>query len=281
MNPIPVFMYHHINQHKDDIVTITPEAFEAQMRFLTEQGYRTVSADEVVEFADPSSPLPSPPYQRGLGGCGERGAVAITFDDGYLDNYIYAFPILKKYNIKAIIFLIVDWVEKASKGMGQRAEGEGQELVAPSHSEGKELIANGHANKVMMNWDMVLEMQNSGLVDFYSHTTTHRKCAELSEEELTKELNDSKRIIEERLNRPCPYLCWPKGSYNENSVKIAKEAGYKALWTTIRGVVKTGSDKFFIERIVVKDDIGWFKNRVRIYTNNLFSKIYLAMRGNE
>ena len=116
-------------------------------------------------------------------------------------------------------------------------------------------------------------------MSFYSHTTTHRKCAELSDAELMRELQDSRRIIEQRLNKPSPYLCWPKGSYNSGAIEAAKRAGYKALFTTGKGIVKKDSDAFSIKRIVVKDNINWFKSRVRIYTNPLFSRIYLTIRG--
>ena len=260
MRTIPVFMYHHVNPHKGDMVTVTPGVFDAQMKFLSETGYRTLSADELVEFAG--------------GNLAIKGkAVAVTFDDGYLDNYVHAFPILKKYGIKAILFLAADWVEKSSRVMNK------WEISIPSHKEGKDLMSGGRFHKVVMNWDMIREMQDSKLVEFYSHTMTHRRCAELTEEELKRELKDSKTILEERLNRPCPYICWPKGSYNESSVRIAKESGYKALFTTERDIVQHGSDMFHLGRIVVKDDLKWFKRKLMIYTNPLLSRLYLAVRG--
>ncbi|MEK6540213.1 MAG: polysaccharide deacetylase family protein, partial [Deltaproteobacteria bacterium] len=239
MNPIPVFMYHHVSPHKGDMVTVTPDVFEAQMRFLAEAGYKTLSADEIVDYAVTPAPHSSP-----LGGERMiRGTVAITFDDGYLDNYIYAFPVLKKYNIKATIFLVTDWVEEASVHTVRSQESgvRSGEIIVPSHNEGKTFVASGQAKKVIMNWDMIREMQESGFVDFYSHTMTHRKCAELSDAELMRELQDSRRIIEQRLNKPSPYLCWPKGSYNSGAIEAAKGAGYKALFTTERGIVKRGS----------------------------------------
>ena len=301
MRPIPIFMYHHVSPHKGDMVTVTPDVFEAQMRFLAENGYRTLCAGEIVGYAAQEAPMKYftstfIPFRRGRGdknlpsplagegqGEGRLKAVAVTFDDGYLDNYVYVFHVLKKYNIKATIFIVTDWVEAASLNTvrSQGSEVRSNEIIVPSHNEGKSFVASSQAHKVIKNWDMVKEMQDSGLIDFYSHTMTHRKCAELAEEDLIKELKYSKAIIEENLNAPCPYLCWPKGSYSKRSVEAAKGAGYKALFTTERGIVKKGSDVFSIKRIVVKDNIIWFKNRVRIYTNPLFSWIYLTMRGSE
>lgn len=262
MRPVPVLMYHHVNHHKGDMVTVTPEAFEGQMRYLSEAEYRILSLDDLVDYAMGEMPI------------AER-AVAITFDDGYLDNYIFIYPILKRYNIKASIFIVTDWVDEASECLW---EDDGN---IPYHKEGKELIAEGQANKVIMNWDILREMVESGLVGIYSHTMSHRRCADLNEQELVRELKSSKLIIEDMLKRPCPYLSWPKGAYNKNSVRVAADVGYRALFTTMRGVARAGYDKNAIERVVVKDSIDWFKKRIRIYTNKLSSKLYLTLRGRD
>ncbi|MEK6656832.1 MAG: polysaccharide deacetylase family protein [Nitrospirota bacterium] len=281
MSPIPVFMYHHVSPHKGDMVSVTPDIFEAQMQFLNEKGYKTLSADELVRFMTSDMEIPSVPFPSsaniGEQKIAQEKAVAITFDDGYLDNYIFAFPILKRYNIKAAVFVVIDWVEEASKGQGVRVKG--QEVILPFHHEGKELIAKGQSHKVVMNWDMIKEMKESGLVEFYSHTMSHSKCSELSDEKLIRELEGSKRVLEQRLSKPCQYLCWPKGLFNISSVNIAKKAGYTALFTTKRGVIKADSDRYCIERIVVKNSVNWFKNRAKIYTNPLLAKGYLLMRG--
>ncbi|MBI5874723.1 MAG: polysaccharide deacetylase family protein, partial [Deltaproteobacteria bacterium] len=143
MNPVPVFMYHHVSPHKGDMVTVNPDVFEAQMRFLKEAGYRTLSAEEIVSYADEKSAV-------------SGKAVAITFDDGYLDNYVYAFQILKKYNIKATIFIVTDWVEEASNEVRSQESGvRSDTAITPSHEECKNLIASSQAHKAVMNWDMI------------------------------------------------------------------------------------------------------------------------------
>lgn len=257
--PVPVLMYHHINPHKGDMVTIRPEVFEAQMKHLKKRGYRTLKADELASYIN-GDLVP------------DRKSVVITFDDGWLDNYIYAFPVLKKYKLNAIVFIITDRSEGASGNT------EDIKPLIPTHHESKQLIAEGASERVVLDWKLIKEMSESGLVEFYSHTKSHRRCAELSEAELAEELKDSKEVMEEKLQRPCPYLCWPYGSYNETSIKIAKDAGYKAIFTVDHGVVKSGDDPFLIKRIDVRDNIAWFTKRVLIYTNISFSNIYLFLK---
>lgn len=260
MRPVPVLMYHHINSHKGDMVTVTPDVFEGQMRHLTHAGYRTLKIGDMLNLLEGKSVI-------------KEKAVVVTFDDGWLDNYLFAYPILKKYGINATIFIVTDWVEKASETTFPVPGS------VPKHAESKKLIAGDEPHKVMLNWKLIREMVRSGHVDFYSHTKSHPKCDQLSETDLIDELAGSKAEIEERLKQPCPYLCWPKGKYNTATVKAAKDAGYRALFTTDRGVVSTGSDLLAISRIVVKDNVEWFKKRMWIYTTSLLSELYLRVKA--
>ena len=252
-------MYHHINPHRGDMVTVTPEVFEGQMEYLYKSGYRTLKIDELLDFISGKLTI-------------KEKSVVVTFDDGWLDNYLYAFPVLKKYNINAAIFVITDRTERASNIV------KSQDVIIPPHRESKKLLANGQSHKVVINWDMAKEMQKSGFIEFYSHTKSHRRCGQLNENELLEELMDSKGTIEERLGRPCPYLCWPYGSYSDTALQVARATGYKAVFTTKHGVVKKDSNPFAINRIVVKDNVAWFKKRMLIYTDTILSSIYLKIK---
>lgn len=259
MRPIPVLMYHHINPHKGDMVTVTPETFDAQMRYLHERGYKTLKLDELLAYIEGRLAL-------------NEKAVIITFDDGWLDNYIYAFPVLKKYEIRATIFIITDRINSASKKFRDISH------PIPTHKESKLFIEKGEEYKVSLNWTLIKEMSDSGLVEFYSHTKSHRRCNNLSENELLEELEESEKIIEERLNKPCPYLCWPYGKYNDIALNIARNAGYKATFTMNHGVVKKGANQFEINRIVIKNDIAWFRKRMKIYTDTLSANAYILWK---
>jgi len=264
MRPVPVLMYHHVNRHKGDMVTITPEIFEGQMEYLYRAGYRTLKVEELVSYINGELTL-------------TQKAVVVTFDDGWLDNYMYAFPALKKYKINATVFLITNRVENASL-QNSELQTLNSKLTIPTHEKSKSLIEKGEAHKVVLNWKVIKEMSNSGIIEFYSHTKSHAKCNGLSENELLKELGESKKIIEEKLNSPCPYLCWPYGKYNGLALTAAKEVGYKAIFTTNYGVADAGSDPFAINRIIVKDSTAWFKKRMAIYTNTILSKLYLRIK---
>lgn len=252
-------MYHHINPHKGDMVTVRPEIFEGQMEYLHKAGYKTLKIDELISYIKGGLKL-------------QQKAVAVTFDDAWLDNYIYAFPVLKKYTINATVFVITDRTERAS---GKKTE---SPAIVPTHNESKLLIEKNEDYKVVLNWELIKEMSDSGIVEIYSHTKSHARCDRLSKSELLEELSASKKTIEKRLGKPCPYLCWPYGNYNETALRIAQEAGYKAIFTTHHGIVKKDSDPFAIKRIVVKDSIAWLKKRMLIYTNPVLSDLYLKIK---
>lgn len=252
-------MYHHINPHKGDMVTITPDVFEGQMRYLKERGYRTLNINELTSYINGNLEL-------------RHKAVVITFDDGWLDNYIYAFPVLKKYKINAAVFIITDRTENAT--------GKQEDIPdsVPTHKESGLLAEKKETYKIALGWKTVKEMSDSGLVGFYSHTKSHRRCDELSGTELLKELGGSRNILEQKTGRPCPYLCWPYGKYNNTALDIAKKTGYKAAFTTGHGVAKRGDDVMAIKRIVVKNSVDWFKKRMLIYTNSVLSASYLKLK---
>jgi len=243
MNLIPVLMYHHIAPHPGDTVTVRPEVFAGQMRLLAESGYRFLSADELVDHVTGAKPV-------------REKAVAITFDDGWLDNYLNAYPVLEDFGIKATIFVITNRTEAASRlGCGMFTE-------IPGHEEAKKHIRTGHAERVVLDWETIRSMTSGGLVGVHSHTVSHRRCADLSPFELVHELTASKQALERELGCISDYLCWPYGSFSDDAVRIAAQTGYRALFTTIDGFSSTGSDPMRIPRIDVHDSVEWLWMRL-------------------
>lgn len=119
-------------------------------------------------------------------------AIAITFDDGYQEHYQNAFPLLKKYGFVATFFVIIDWVGRPD----------------------------------MMSWANIKEMSEAGMA-FGSHTLSHPHLTDLSDEDLKREVEESKKALEENLGRPVNFISYPGGNYNERVIEAVKAAGYK------------------------------------------------------
>lgn len=243
MSAIPVLLYHHINPNSGDTVTVNPEIFAAQMHHLAAAGYRTLSLSELLD------------HVSGVRTLSEK-AVVITFDDGWLDNYRYAVPLLASLRFKAAFFIITARVDAASV-CGCKAD-----QFFPCHDVAKQLIQTGHAEQVVLDWKIIDELAKSGFFEFHSHMMTHRRSAQLERKELAAELVGSRLRIEQKLGRPSPYLCWPYGSFTAEAVSLAIESGYEALFTTIDGFVTAGADRFHLKRVEVRDNLEWFKQRL-------------------
>jgi peptidoglycan/xylan/chitin deacetylase (PgdA/CDA1 family) len=219
---------------------MAPEVFAAQMEHLSGAGFATLSIDDLMTALRNGQEI------------GNK-AVVLTFDDGWLDNYLHAVPVLERLEFKASFFLITGRVDASSNGEVKLFS------EIPPHEAAKAFIQAGDAASVVLDWDMARSLEREGLFRFYSHTVSHRRCAELPEAELLKELSESKLRIESELGRPCPYLCWPYGSYTDDSIRVAKEIGYTGLFTTDSGSCDQSSDPLRIKRIEVQDSVAWLQ----------------------
>ena len=201
---IPVLNYHQINDVDENLLTVSTSEFETQMAWLEENGYKTITVSELLDFLDGKGSLPERP-------------VLITFDDGYIDNYQCAFPILKKHNMKACIFLISEYVS-----------------LYPNY----------------LTWEQLAEMQSSG-IEFGSHTVDHNVLTELSPNSVNHELADSKNILEKRLKRRIEVLAYPCGFTNEYIKSRVNASGYRAAFTVNLGNVHTGDDLYALNRVPI------------------------------
>lgn len=143
---IPVLYYHHIEPSDP----INPEVFEAQMMYLLSKGYNSISLNELYGFITANSIVP-------------RKSFVLTFDDGFYCNYHYLFPILKKYNLKATIF-VVSGVRKQTINLEHREQSRGY----PSRNG-----LNLQASERFATWDELNLMISSGLVQIEDHSLFH------------------------------------------------------------------------------------------------------------
>lgn len=182
---IPVLMYHAIGYEKGNTARVPKENFKKQMKHLKDNGYETLTLDGAYDFFVENKTIP-------------KKSVVLTFDDGYVDNYVEALPILKEFGFKATIFVITGAVDKS---------------------------------KNYMNIEQLKEMEANGM-DIQSHTVHHKNLKELSYDKQLETLKASKGFLEKTLNKRIKYFAYPYGEYSKESLKAVKEAGYTMAFST-------------------------------------------------
>lgn len=185
---VPIIAYHNLMDNynpQDSLLQISPVEFENHMVALQKAGYHTISFQDYYEYVLHDQLLPDKP-------------VIITFDDGYRSNYEYAYPILRKLQMKATIFVITGRVGVVNN------------IVYPHFS-----------------WEEAREMQNSGVIDIESHSELHPDMSQIDPGRARLELEHSKYLIQKELKKPCDVFAYPFGLYNTTTQMIATQVGYK------------------------------------------------------
>lgn len=260
---VPVLMYHHVSP-SDGAITVSPKNFEDQLAWLARNGYCSLTTDEFAAHLQ-GEPIADK-------------SVLITFDDGYLDNWVYAYPLLKKYGYKATIFIVTSWV---GEGEARPVAGEGQVPHTPPHVECEQRIAAGDADSVMLRWSEIRAMQESGLIEFHSHTHTHTRWdkSERAHEKnslIAQELEQSRKTLIEKLGSVSEHFCWPQGYFDADYVRVAQQAGFKYLYTTHAfGQNLAGSDPAHIHRFAVRNTTGAsVGRRIQVASNPVIAPVF-------
>ncbi len=265
--PVPVLMYHHVSP-KPGLVTCSPENFRSQMQWLAENGWKTLSTDAFAEALITGN-LP-------------KKSVLITFDDGYLDNWVYAHPVLAEFGQRATLFLITGWM---GDGAPRPHAGQADVPDVPTHKQAMAAAQEGKLDDAFLRWSEVEAMRAAGTFDFHSHTHTHtrwdRRIADQAarDEALADDLSHSRATLTARLGAATPHLCWPQGYFDAAYQRIAGAVGFSHLYTTEPGVVRRDVEVTRIPRLVVKDKPAqWFGQRMGLYGRPLLSALYLGLK---
>jgi peptidoglycan/xylan/chitin deacetylase (PgdA/CDA1 family) len=263
---VPVLMYHHVSP-SPGLVTLSPEIFRDQMRWLAEHGYRTIGCDDLARFLA-GEPLP-------------EKSVLLTFDDGYLDNYVYAHPILAEFGLKAALFIVTG---RIGDGPARACAGEGTVPDTPTHKACKAAVQAGRADEVMLRWSEVERMRAAGTFEFHSHTHTHTRWDQVEADAgrrhvlLVDDLDQSRATLQARLGRVTPHLCWPQGYYDDHYRSAAHTVGFSHLYTVRRGSCLPVTPADEIPRIVTKDKAGgWLGGRLRLYGTPWLARLYTTL----
>jgi len=149
--------YHRVSPHKERL-SVAPEIFESQLKALSGKGYKSISLQELSDFLSGKNLLAKKP-------------LIFSFDDGFLDFYHHAFPLLKKYGMTAVVFLVPKWMnENDSLEVSTQLA---REMEKSSVDQAVKMAMAGD-RKLFLTWGMAKEMAKSGLVEFGSHTMSHR-----------------------------------------------------------------------------------------------------------
>jgi peptidoglycan/xylan/chitin deacetylase (PgdA/CDA1 family) len=259
---VPVLMYHHVTP-AGGMINATPAHFESQIAWLARNGYTSLSAARFAAHL--------------AGDAAPEKSVLITFDDGYLDNWVYAHPVLQRYGMHALLFVVTGWIGEGAVrpyfGAGVAATpgtpgastaavaavAPGCVPVTPDHDACKQAIAAGRADDVMLRWSEIEAMRASDTFEFHSHTHTHTrwdqvcgKDTDAKRARLAQDLADSRHALETRLGAASTHLCWPQGYFDADYEQVARGAGFRYFYTTdALGQNTEGADPEHIYRFAV------------------------------
>lgn len=183
---VPILVYHIVRpSYPDDSpavrsLALTPETFDAELAYLARAEYHVISFSDLERYFAQHAPLPEKP-------------VIISFDDGWKDQFTYAFPLLVQHNYKATFFVFTNAIGRPG----------------------------------FVSWDDLEEMQDAGMT-IGSHSRSHPYLTRAATSSLESEIRGSKRILEERLGVPVNEFAYPFGQYTQAIVALVKEAGYRS-----------------------------------------------------
>lgn len=213
---VPILMYHYISVPPPDAdiyrldLSVRPREFEAQMEWLAVNGYHPIRLSDFVDALLYDSALPEKP-------------IVLTFDDGYLDNYQNALPVMKNYRFPGTFFVITQFIDDSKPGY--------------------------------MNWTQLGEMQRAGM-EIASHSVDHPDLRNdyraRSLAWLQTEIGGSKQTIELRLGVPVRTFNYPAGKYDARTIQVLQSSGYLAAVTEVQGMRQSSDKPFELKRIRIR-----------------------------
>ena len=206
---LPILMYHALvtSPQYQNTYFIDPSILESDLQYLSEHHYTTVTVHDLIEYVDSGKPLPEKP-------------VMLTFDDGYFNNYLYAYPLLRKYHMKAVIAPVGQYTDQYS------------------------CIRDTNEYYAHLTWDHLREMEVSGRFEIQNHSyDLHgsgnpapilQKYSETAEN-YTNRLKEDFLLFQARadeflLSTP-EALVYPYGAYTQKTEELARACGFRATLT--------------------------------------------------
>lgn len=214
---VPILIYHSVRHHDPNEIPLVkyydvdPSSFEKQLKYLKDNGYTVISLNYLADALKETITLPPK-------------SVVITFDDGWENQYLYAFPLLKKYDDTATFFIFTDAINYDN----------------------------------FMTWDQLRRMDEAGMT-IGGHTRTHPYLPSITNKaDLENEIGNGKSITEKELGHSIAIFAYPFGHYTDEIIKIVKDAGYAAARSSYFGTFNSRSDIYMLRGVEVTDDFTRF-----------------------
>jgi peptidoglycan/xylan/chitin deacetylase (PgdA/CDA1 family) len=211
----PILTYHHVGPRPRGVrlkgLYVSPKLFAQQIAELKAEGFTSCGCTEIRSNED------------------RARQVFITFDDGFVDVFEHALPILRQHGFRAIQFFVADLLGKTSEWQKPSGELPGQLM---DKAQVKEWLA---------------AEQEIG-----SHTMTHPLLTQISAAQARDEILGSKKKLEDTFGRAVEHFCYPYGDWNPAVREIVQEAGYQSACTTEFGVNTLDTDRFALKRITAR-----------------------------
>ena len=227
---VPVLCYHKFGETETDRMTVTRHAFERQMRFLKDEGYRVIGLDQLLDFVEFKGQLP-------------KKAVVITIDDGWRSTYDIAYPILKEYGYPATLFVYTDLIMGTAKTLDWN-------LIREMSRHGIDIQCHTKTHR-----DLTRKPSQESMRDYF--------------EVVKRELTESAAVIRNKVGKRVTYLAYPYGETNGLVVAVARKLGYRGAFTVERGGNPFFVDAYRIHRAMIYGDFTLhdFKKNLTPFTN--------------
>ena len=228
---LPILTYHNVGYARPGahpLLTVSPDRFESQVRWLARHGYSSISPSNWVAWLTERQPIP-------------KKSVLITFDDGYEDIVQYALPVLSHYGFKAIVYVVTDLVGKGNEW----------DLRA------------GWGELRLMSQGQIMDWAAKG-IEFGSHTRRHPDLRSLSQDELEDELFGSAAELQRMLGVAPPSFAYPYGHFNRTVNECAARV-YQTSVTVVEALCSDNDQPNLMPRIWIRPDEGLsrFAQRVK------------------
>ena len=218
---IPILLYHSVDTRvapKFQTYSVTPAQLDTHLKYLVENLYSPMTVTQLVTALNQADvSLPDKP-------------VVITFDDGFLDFYENALPILSKYQVPATLYITTGYIGKTSQW----------------------LCTVGEGQRPMLEWEHVVDIQASG-VECGGHTHTHPELDTIPLAQAQSEIVQSKQVLEDKLGQAVPSFAYPHGCFTPRVRQFVQEAGYSSACGVKHAMSSSEDDQFSLSRIVITD----------------------------